>query len=52
MMKKSEQAAGCTGVAYDLLHAGAALPVYVLDAKSAASRTAIAKPASTSQGMQ
>ena len=46
------QAAGCTEVAYDLLHAGVAPPVYVLDVKSAASQIAVARPASTSQGMQ
>lgn len=52
MMKKNEQAAGCTEAAYDLLHARVAPLVYVLDAISAASQIAVARPASTSQGMQ
>ena len=51
MMKKNEQAAGCTEVAHDLQHARVAPLVYVLVVISAASQIVVARPVSTSQGM-
>lgn len=52
MMKKKEQVAGCTGVAPDLQHARAALPVCVLAVKSVDFQTAVARLALISPGMQ
>lgn len=51
-MKKSEQAVGCTGDVLVLPHVKVAPPVFVLVAKYADFRTAVARRAVTSQRMQ
>lgn len=52
MMMKNGRVGGCTEAAPDLQHAKVAPPVYALGVKSVVSQIAVARHASTSQGMQ
>lgn len=52
MMKKNERAVGCTGDVLVLHHVKVAPPVFVLGAKYAVFRTAVARLAVISQVMQ